>query len=86
MLYGVGPGVRAEARIYPVELGLVRPYIGIGASVFAPDVAARAALGAALRLGSAQLFADAAYERFLNPGNAFVQNSVLVGGGAGWAF
>lgn len=83
------PGLRAEARVFPAEFGIVRPYLAAGATVFAPDVAARGALGLAVRFGSLQLFADAAYERFFNArandGN-FSPDAVLLGAGAGWAF
>lgn len=67
----------------------MRPYLALGTTVFAPDVAARGAVGLAVRISSFQVFGDAAYERFFNPrgktGN-FHPDAVLIGAGVGWAF
>jgi hypothetical protein len=81
------PGVRAELRAYPLTFRSVRPYIGIGATVFGTGLGVRGGAGAAVRFGSFQIFADASYERFVanfRPG--FSANAVLVGLGAGWQF
>jgi hypothetical protein len=80
------PGFRAEGRYYPVDLGRVRPYLALGATVFAPDVGIRGAAGAQVRFGQLQLFADAAYERFVNPRPKDNPNAVLISVGAGWLF
>jgi len=68
----------------------VRFYLAPGATLVAPAIAAHAGLGAQVRLGHFQLFADAGYERFLNNkavnAKYYSPNSVLIGAGLGWSF
>lgn len=81
--------VSREGRFYPVVIGSVRPYLGAGATVFAPDVAARGAVGAEVQFGSVQLFADAGYEHFFGANAAGVNwtaDSLVLGAGAGGRF
>ncbi len=88
------PAIRLEGRLYPLELGRVRIYLGPGITAIAPAVAARAVAGADVRLGHFHLFADAAYERFFNnqPSGQGIDkryyrsDAVLVGVGTGWVF
>jgi hypothetical protein len=83
-------GVRAEGRLYPYDLGRVRPYLTLGAT-YLPNshgLGGRAGLGVALQLGSLQLFTDAAYERFSSRGDTYYYEpkAVLVSLGVGWSF
>ncbi len=80
------PGFRAEARYLPWELGLARPYLALGGSVFSSAVAARAALGSSFQVGPVQLSADLAYERFFNTALLQAPDALLLGVGAGWLF
>lgn len=77
-------GVRAEGRFYPVELGALRPYLGLGATAFIPAVGGRVVAGAAYRFSSLQLSLDFAYEHFFNPAPGFFGNAVVAGLGVGW--
>lgn len=90
LLYGDGLGVRAEGRLYPMELSKVRPYAGAGATVFIPAVGPvvglRGVAGAEVLVGSFTISADVAYERFLTDSPLFHQNSVLIGAGMGYFF
>jgi hypothetical protein len=87
------PGVRAEARLFlPFSLdlpaiGLLQPHALLGATTFVPTltVGARAGLGAGLQMGPVQIFADAAYERFLNPAPGYRSDALLLSVGAGWS-
>ena len=80
------PGLRLEGRYYLLEQP-VRPYVALGATTFFPAVGARAAAGMQVRLGpSFTLSAEAAYERFLNPGDTYSPNALLFSLGAGWRF
>jgi N-acetylneuraminic acid mutarotase len=87
-------GLRAEGRLYPYDLGAsgqwrVRPYLSLGATYFlkSGSVGARGGVGAALQLGAIQLFADAAYERFFTPSDAYYYepNAVVISLGVGWS-
>lgn len=90
LLYGNGLGIRAEGRVYPLELARVRPYAGAGATVFIPSVGPvvglRGVAGAEVLVGSFTISADVAYERFLTDSQLFLHNSVLIGAGMGYLF
>lgn len=81
-------GGRLEARGYPFNFELFRPYVSVGGSVLATGVAPRAGLGVQLKVGNHfRLHADGAVERFLLDRGATIRpTSVLVGAGAGWRF
>jgi hypothetical protein len=68
----------------------VRFYLAPGAALISPAIAAHVGLGAQVRLGHTQVFADASYERFLSNravnGTFYRPDSVLVGAGIGWSF
>jgi MYXO-CTERM domain-containing protein len=87
VVIGPTPGFRAEGRVYPIDLGRLRPYVGVGGTVFAPAVGLRGAAGAEVRFGQLHLFADGAFEYFVNS-DAATHNpyAVLVSAGAGWLF
>ena len=81
------PGARLELRAYPFTTRVVRPYIGVGATVLSTGVGLHGGAGAAIRFGSLQLVLDAAYERFVadfKPG--YSKNAVVLGLGLGWNF
>jgi hypothetical protein len=87
-------GVRAEGRLYPYDLSTsgtwrLRPYLALGTTYFprSGSLGGRGSLGAALQLGSLQLFADAAYERFSTSSDThyYEPNAVLLSLGAGWS-
>jgi hypothetical protein len=81
------PGLRLEGRYYPFTLGRVRPMVAVGATAFSTGVGLRGALGATVRFGHVQVFADVAYERFFQfEAGTFEPNVILLGLGAGWAF
>lgn len=81
-------GGRLEARGYPFNFEIVRPYVAVGASALATGVAPRAGVGVQLRVGNHfRLHVDGAAERFLQSGTADIRPfALLVGGGAGWRF
>ncbi|WP_268905789.1 Kelch repeat-containing protein [Citreicoccus inhibens] len=87
-----GPDVRAEGRLFlPGIQGsgglLLRPYGLLGATAFIPQgaVGGRAGLGLGLRTGRFHVFADVAYERFVNTERGFGADALLLAVGAGWA-
>ncbi|MBJ6760462.1 hypothetical protein JGU66_06780 [Myxococcaceae bacterium JPH2] len=87
-----GPDVRAEGRLFlPGIQGsgglLLRPYGLLGATAFLPQgaVGGRAGLGLGLRTGRFHVFADVAYERFVNAERGFGADALLLAVGAGWA-
>lgn len=83
---GPTPGFRAEGRFCVWGLGRVRPYVGLGATLFFPAVGLRAATGAEVRFGPVHVFADAAFERFVNSDASHNPNAVLLSLGASWLF
>jgi MYXO-CTERM domain-containing protein len=86
VVIGPTPGFRAEGRFYPFTLGRVRSYLGLGGTLFFPAVGLRGAVGAEVRIGQLHLFADAAYERFVNSDASHNPNAVILSLGAGWLF
>jgi hypothetical protein len=90
VLYGNGVGFRFEGKVYPMEVSIVRPFAGLGATMFmprvGPTVGLRGMAGAEARLGAVNIIADLAYERFLTDQPVLNPNSVLVGAGVGYLF
>ncbi len=79
------PGLRLEARFYPLTFEQVRPFLAAGTTVFSTGIGVRGAAGASVRFGRLQLCVDAAYERYLTDFLVgYSANAVLVGLGAGW--
>lgn len=78
--------VRLEGRFFPVELGPVRPYLAVGATTFFPVTGVRGAVGLEVKVWHLRLFADGAYERYLNADAGHQVDVGLIGGGIGWAF
>jgi hypothetical protein len=89
-MYGNGVGFRAEGRFYPTEVSIVRPFAGVGATVFmpvaGPTLGLRGAAGAEVRMGAINFLADIAYERFLTSSQTLNPNAVILGGGVGYLF
>ncbi len=86
VVVGPTPGFRGEGRFFPLELGRARPFVGVGATVFAPAVGARVVAGVEARLGPVHVSGDAAFERFFNGDLEHSPNAVLVSVGLGWVF
>lgn len=90
------PGLRAEGQYHPINLGWVRPYVGLGATAFFLEenaegkkpflggVSGRGVLGVDVQWNSRMFaFADVAYERYL-PGTArYLSQSVVFSIGVG---
>jgi hypothetical protein len=78
-------GARVEGRFYPVVAGRLRPFIGVGTTVFTTGAGFRAGGGAAARLGPLQLGLDAAFEYFATFGGKQYQPvAVVLGLGLGF--
>ncbi|HVE86409.1 MAG TPA: tetratricopeptide repeat protein [Myxococcales bacterium] len=82
------PPLRLEARFHPFQWVPVRPYLGFGASVFFPVLAARAALGVDVQISQFHLFTDFALEHFFDPALSpeYEPDAALLSFGAGWRF
>jgi tetratricopeptide (TPR) repeat protein len=96
LLVQKSPGLRAEGLYHPINLGWVRPYAGVGATAFfleknAEDqttffggVSGRGVLGVDVQWNSRMfVFADVAYERFLNRTERYRTQSLLFSIGVG---
>jgi hypothetical protein len=80
-------GLRLEARLHPWSLGIVEPYLALGATAFVPEVALRAAIGAQIRVWSAWIVtADLALEHFPSPAETRLADPVLLSIGFGHRF
>ncbi|HYO52187.1 MAG TPA: kelch repeat-containing protein [Archangium sp.] len=86
------PAVRAEGRLYPYDiqgasLGWIRPHVLLGVTALVPEatVGGRVGVGVGLRTGAFSLFADVAYERFLNATAGRQSDALLFSLGAGWS-
>jgi len=78
------PGVRLEAR--GALPGRVRPFIGLGATLFGTAFAPRGVLGVTTRLGPVILGVDGAVEYFVSGQQRFNPLAVLVSLSAAWVF
>lgn len=84
--------VRLEGRVYPLQLGVARPYASVATTLQFPSTAlaafgARVAAGSDFQFGHVHLFADVAYEHYLNtPVTDFATDYLLLALGAGWSF
>ncbi|HEX5752830.1 MAG TPA: kelch repeat-containing protein [Archangium sp.] len=86
------PVLRAEGRLYPYDiqgasLGWIRPHVLLGVTALVPEgsVGGRAGVGVGLQTGAFRLFADVAYERFLNATAGRQSDALLFSLGAGWS-
>lgn len=82
------PGLRLEARYFPLEVGRLRPYAALGGTGFPAGLSARGAFGAAFRVDRFNFFVDVAYELFLlqaTTGQPYFPQAGLVGAGFGYA-
>ncbi|MBK7858515.1 MAG: hypothetical protein IPJ65_07805 [Archangiaceae bacterium] len=78
-------GARVEGRFYPVIVGRIRPFLGVGATVFTTGAGFRAGAGAAARIGPLQLGLDAAFEYFASFGQkSYAPIAVVLGLGLGF--
>jgi hypothetical protein len=86
------PAIRLEARVYPVQWGVARPYLALGSTLqfpaaFAVGASGRAAGGMDFQFGHVHLYADVAYEYFFrNPAPQYSSSYLLLGLGGGWSF
>lgn len=96
LLVQKSPGLRAEARYHPLNLGWVRPYAGVGASAFFLEqnsdgkttffggVSGRGVLGVDVQWNSRMfVFADVAYEHFVTGTERYRTQSLLFSIGVG---
>ncbi|MDF1562497.1 MAG: kelch repeat-containing protein [Deltaproteobacteria bacterium] len=87
-------GVRLAGRFHPVSLWRFLPYLEGGLTVFSDSLSTRAGLGFELDLRPFRLFFDLAYEYGITSWatsagtsvQAYLHDSLLVGGGIGWSF
>ncbi|MBI5511263.1 MAG: hypothetical protein HY903_21080 [Deltaproteobacteria bacterium] len=80
-------GWRLEGRLYPWPRGGVRPFAGLGAALFWPDVAVRAVAGGEWKpWGPVVVQLDVAFERFVRTSPAFRSSALVVGVGVGYNF
>jgi TPR repeat protein len=86
LLLRIPSAFRLEGRIYPVQWGPLRPYAGLGASLFFPAAAGRAVVGVDLQLARLHLFGDVAFEHFFNAAPEYAADALLLSLGAGWRF
>jgi hypothetical protein len=81
------PGLRLEARWYPITLGRFRPHVAAGVIGFTKGFGVRGGAGLTAHVGSFQMFLDVAYEHFLlRDPDLFLAGALVVGAGLGWLF
>ncbi len=80
-------GVRGEVRVHPWTFGILRPWASAGATLFAPAVGIRGAVGLEVALlRRLRLNADLALEGFANNPAGYAPLAVMLGVSAGFAF
>ncbi len=83
------PGGRLEGRVYPFVVGRVRPFVGIGTTVFSTGLGLRGALGVAVAVSHLHIGFDAGYEYYavdFGPPSGLSRHAILLGLSLSWAF
>jgi hypothetical protein len=83
------PGGRLEGRLYPVVIGRVRPFIGLGATAFTTGLGLRGTLGVAIAVSHFHIGFDAGYEYYavdFGPPSTLSRHAIVLGLSLSWAF
>jgi len=78
-------GMRLQGEWYPWARGALRPFVGVGTSLFLPDISVRTSTGLLWKMWDPWVMtADLAYERFIKRAPDFRPQLLVVGLGMGY--
>ncbi len=77
-------GVRLEGRFFLLSKGWLRPYLGVGTSIFAADLSLRGSLGAHALVGPVVVVAALGYDYFPRQSAMFRDRALVVSLGAAY--